>query len=278
MEVQRRITVEEVTPISMKSLVEAGVHFGHLTRRWNPKMKPYIYGARNKVYIIDLRKTLVCFQRAYEFVADTVAMGKPVLFVGTKAQAQAIIREQATRAKQFYIDHRWLGGMLTNFTTIKQSIDRLKDLERMKDDGTFLRIPKKEILQREREREKLERNLGGIKNMNSLPGCVFIVDTHKEHIAVAEANRLKIPVVGIVDTNADPDKISFVIPGNDDAIKSIRLFTTSIADACLAGVVRRRERGTYDRRPDTAAHTQYEDGIKVVVRRHREKPKAETTT
>jgi len=233
--------------ITMKQLLEAGVHFGHQTKRWNPKMKPYIFGARNGIYIIDLQKTVVMARAAFRFVADVAARGGSVLFVGTKKQAQDVIQEEAARAGQYYVISRWLGGTLTNFRTIKQGIDRLKTLEKMAEDGTFERLPKKEVAQLEREREKLEKNLGGVKNLNRLPGCVFVVDPKKEHIAVHEATRLGIPVIGVVDTNCDPEGIDFVIPGNDDAIRSIKLFTSKIADACIEGAARYKASGAADR-------------------------------
>lgn len=221
--------------VGMKQLLEAGVHFGHQTRRWNPKMKPYIFGARNGIYIIDLQRTVRLFQTAYQFVVETTAAGETALFVGTKQQARDTIQEEAQRCGMFYVNHRWLGGMLTNFKTIKLRIDRLKELDGMIEDGSINRFPKKEILQLQKEREKLEKNLGGIKEMNRLPGILFVVDTNRENIAVAEANRLGIPVVAIVDTNCDPDVIDYPIPGNDDAIRAIRLVTSKIADACLEG-------------------------------------------
>lgn len=228
--------------ISMKSLLEAGVHFGHQTRRWNPKMKPYIFGARNGIYIIDLQKTVALFKTAYDFIVDTVASGNSVIFVGTKKQAREAIIEESGRADQFCVYHRWLGGMLTNFKTIKKSINRLKELEELRDgDGLELRT-KKEQLQLMRELAKIDRNLGGIKNLTRLPGAVFVVDPKREKIAVAEANRLNIPVVAIVDTNCDPDDIDYLIPGNDDAIRAIRLITAKIADACLEGSALREER------------------------------------
>jgi small subunit ribosomal protein S2 len=233
--------------ITMKQLLEAGVHFGHQTKRWNPKMKPYIFGARNGIYIIDLQKTVQLARAAFKFVADVTARGGSVLFVGTKKQAQDTIREEAVRASQFYVTSRWLGGTLTNFKTIKQGIDRLKTLEKMAEDGTFERLPKKEVANLERERVKLERNLGGVKEMTRLPGCVFVIDPKKEHIAVHEASRLGIPVIGVVDTNCDPEGIDFVIPGNDDAIRSIKLFTSKIADACLEGAARYKASGAADR-------------------------------
>ncbi|MFZ2446435.1 MAG: 30S ribosomal protein S2 [Syntrophobacteraceae bacterium] len=221
--------------VGMKQLLEAGVHFGHQTRRWNPKMKPYIFGARNGIYIIDLQRTVRLFNTAYQFVVDTVAAGETVLFVGTKQQARDTIQEETDRCSMYYVNQRWLGGMLTNFKTIKQRIDRLKELDVMFEDGSINRFPKKEILVLSREREKLERNLGGIKKMNRLPGALFVVDTQRENIAVQEANRLGIPVVAVVDTNCDPDVIDYLIPGNDDAIRAIRLVTSKIADACVEG-------------------------------------------
>jgi small subunit ribosomal protein S2 len=228
--------------ITMKQLLEAGVHFGHQTKRWNPKMKPYIFGARNGIYIVDLQKTVRHFRVAYQFIQDTVANGDKVLFVGTKKQAQDAIMEESTRAGQFFVNHRWLGGMLTNFTTIKASIDRLKKIEAMAAEGVLEQYTKKEALQMEREREKLEKNLGGIKNMTKLPGAVFVIDPKKESIAVKEANKLGIPVVAVVDTNCDPDNIDFVIPGNDDAIRAIRLFATFMAEACVEGGQRNKEK------------------------------------
>jgi small subunit ribosomal protein S2 len=240
------------TGITMKQLLEAGVHFGHQTKRWNPKMKPYIFGARNGIYIIDLQKTVVMARSAFRFVADLTSRGGHVLFVGTKKQAQDVIREEAARAGQFFVTSRWLGGTLTNFKTIKQGIDRLKTLEKMAEDGTFERLPKKEVASLEREREKLEKNLGGVKEMTKLPRCVFVVDPKKEHIAIHEATRLGIPVIGVVDTNCDPDGIDFVIPGNDDAIRSIKLFTSKIADACIEGGARYRASGAADRDEEEA--------------------------
>src|SRR3982751_3925989 len=233
--------------ITMRQLLEAGVHFGHQTKRWNPKMKPYIFGARNGIYIIDLQKTVAMARSAFRFVADITSRGGSVLFVGTKKQAQDVIQEEAKRAGQFFVTSRWLGGTLTNFKTIKQGIDRLKSLEKMAEDGTFERLPKKEVASLEREREKLEKNLGGVKEMSKLPRCVFVVDPKKEHIAIHEATRLGIPVIGVVDTNCDPDGIDFVIPGNDDAIRSIRLFTSKVADACLEGAARYRASGGSER-------------------------------
>jgi small subunit ribosomal protein S2 len=233
--------------ITMKQLLEAGVHFGHQTKRWNPKMKPYIFGARNGIYIIDLQKTVNLARAAFRFVAEVTGRGGSVLFVGTKKQAQDVVREESSRAGQFCVTTRWLGGTLTNFRTIKQGIDRLKAIEKMAEDGTYDRLPKKEVAQLEREREKLEKNLGGVKQLGRLPGAIFVIDPKKEEIAVHEANRLGIPVIGLVDTNCDPDGIDFVIPGNDDAIRSIKLFTSKIADAAIEGAARYKASGAADR-------------------------------
>lgn len=219
--------------VSMKQLLEAGVHFGHQTRRWNPKMKKFIFADRNGIYIIDLQKTVRKMDEAYNFVRDAVANGGFVLFVGTKKQAQETVAEEAIRSSMFYVNQRWLGGTLTNFQTIQKRIRRLKDIERMRDDGYFDVLPKKEVLRLQDELAKLERNLGGIKDMPGLPSLVFVTDTKKEHIAVAEARRLDIPVVAIVDTNCDPDEVDYVIPGNDDAIRALRLISSKIADAVL---------------------------------------------
>ncbi|MGC4122896.1 MAG: 30S ribosomal protein S2 [Myxococcales bacterium] len=234
----------------MKQLLEAGVHFGHQTKRWNPKMKPYIFGARNGIYIIDLQKTVGLFRRAYSFVADCVGKGGTLMFVGTKKQAQDAVAEEAGRCNQYFVNNRWLGGTLTNFKTIKQGIDRLKTLERMGEDGTFERLPKKEVAALMREQEKLEKNLGGIKELSRLPGAIFVIDPKKEHIAIHEANRLGIPVVAVVDTNCDPEGVDFVIPGNDDAIRSIRLFAGKIADACIEGAARYAARAPSERGED----------------------------
>jgi len=224
-----------MSAVTMKQLLEAGVHFGHQTKRWNPKMKDYIFGSRNGIYIIDLQKTVRLFKEAYKFVADTVAKGESILFVGTKKQAQDSIAEEAQRSGMFYVNHRWLGGTLTNFRTIKKNVDRLKKLQSMKEDGTFDALPKKEVLRLEKERGRMEKTLGGIKEMGKLPGGIFIVDPRKEKIAVHEARKLGIPIVAIVDTNCDPDEVDYVIPGNDDAIRAIRLISSKIADACLEG-------------------------------------------
>lgn len=226
--------------INMKQLLEAGVHYGHQTRRWNPKMQSYIFGARNGIHIIDLQKTVKMFQKACNFIEDTTSRGGHVLFVGTKRLARELVKEQAGRSGMYFVNHRWLGGTLTNFQTIRQSIHRLKRIERMAKDGTFQKLTKKEVLGIKREQEKLERNLGGIKDMPGVPAAVFVVDAHKETIAVAEARRLGIPVVAITDTNADPSDIDFAIPGNDDSIKSLKLFIGTVAEACLAGKSRAR--------------------------------------
>jgi len=227
--------------ISMKLLLEAGVHFGHQTNRWNPKMKPYIFGARNNIYIIDLQQTVGMFQTAYNFAVDMVAAGGKLLFVGTKKQSQEAIREEAQRCGMPYVNQRWLGGMLTNFTTIKKSIDRLNTLDDLFTSEKINAFPKKEIMMLQKERDKLEKVLGGIRNIKSLPGGLFVVDTRREWIAVKEAKRLKIPIVAVVDTNCDPDDIDYVIPGNDDAIRAIRLFSSKFADAVLEGKKRLEE-------------------------------------
>ena len=221
--------------ISMKQLLEAGVHFGHQTRRWNPQMAPYIFTERNGIYIIDLQKTVRKLEEAYMFVRELSAQGKEVLFVGTKKQAQDSIREEATRAGAHYVNARWLGGMLTNFRTIRGRIARLNQLKAMEEDGTFDLLPKKEVAKLTHEIEKLEKFLGGIKNMKGLPGALFIVDPRKEKIAVSEAKKLGIPVVAIVDTNCDPDDVNYVIPGNDDAIRAVKLISSCMADAIIEG-------------------------------------------
>jgi small subunit ribosomal protein S2 len=225
-----------MSEVTMKQLLEAGVHFGHQTSRWNPKMKPYIFGARNGIYIIDLQQTVRMFKDAYAFVRNLSAEGGAVLFVGTKKQAQDAIREEAERCGMFFVTNRWLGGMLTNFQTIKQSIDRLRKLDETLESETISQaLTKKELIMVRRERDKLMASLGGIKNMKKLPDCIFVVDPKKEEIAVKEANKLGIPVVAAVDTNCDPDVIDYKIPGNDDAIRAIRLFCTAIADAVIEG-------------------------------------------
>jgi len=221
--------------ITIRQLLECGVHFGHRTERWNPKMKQYIFGARNGVHIIDLQQTAKLLRRTYAYIRSVAADGQPILFVGTKRQAQDVLISEAQRCGQYFVVTRWLGGTLTNWKTIRQSVDKLRHIEKMSEDGTYEKLTKKEVLQLERQRAKLERNLGGIKDMPKLPGAVFVIDPAKEHIAVAEANRLGIPVVALADTNADPSRIQYIIPGNDDAIRSIKLITSKIADAAAEG-------------------------------------------
>ena len=273
--------------ITMKELLEAGVHFGHQTKRWNPKMKPYIFGARNGIYIIDLQKTVRLFKNAYNFVKDSAQAGETVLFVGTKKQAQDAIAEESRRCGMYFVNHRWLGGMLTNFSTVKQSIDRLKRLDTMFNDDSTEGYTKKEILKLSKDREKLEKTLGGIKGLNKVPGMIFVVDPKNEEIAVTEARKLGIPVVGIVDTNCDPDFIeeanklgipviavldsnsdpagvTYPIPGNDDAIRAIRLLTGKIADAVLEGIAARdRQLQTDSEGADVAAGEVTAEGEKV---------------
>lgn len=221
--------------ISMKQLLEAGVHFGHQTRRWNPKMKKYIFTERNGIYIIDLQKTVKKVEEAYNFVKELAANGGKILFVGTKKQAQESVKEEAERCGMFYVNQRWLGGTLTNFVTIQKRIKRLKEIEKMAEDGTFDVLPKKEVIRIKKEQERLEKFLGGIKEMKELPDALFVIDPRKERIAVAEARKLNIPIIGIVDTNCDPDEIDYVIPANDDAIRAVKLLTSKIADAVLEG-------------------------------------------
>jgi small subunit ribosomal protein S2 len=234
--------------IAMKELLEAGVHFGHQTKRWNPKMKQFIFGERNGIYIIDLGKTAKLFREAEEFVTRIANEGGTVLFVGTKRQAQDAIAEEAQRAGMYYVNQRWLGGLLTNFSTIQRSLGRLRELEAMATDGRYESLSKKEIARIEKEKRKLQKNLDGIRLMAKLPDAVFIVDTHKEKIAVDEARKLKIPVIGVVDTNSDPDEVDYVIPGNDDALRAIRLFSSRLADAIVTG------RGMRDAAQDEAAN------------------------
>ena len=221
--------------ISMKQLLEAGVHFGHQTRRWNPKMAPFIFTERNGIYIIDLQKTVRKVDEAYNFIRDVAMEGKSVLFVGTKKQAQESISTEAARCNMFFVNNRWLGGMLTNFRTIRTRVDRLNQIDKMEQNGQFELLPKKEVIKLQHEREKLEANLGGIREMKKLPGALFVVDPRKEHIAVAEARTLRIPIVAIVDTNCDPDEVDYVIPGNDDAIRAVKLIAGKLADAVLEG-------------------------------------------
>lgn len=259
--------------IGMKQMLEAGVHFGHQTRRWNPKMKPYIFGARNGIHIIDLQKTVKLFDKAYEFIVKTVADGYSVLFVGTKKQAHDSVTEESERCGMFYVVNRWLGGTLTNFQTIRKSINRLKELEAMKREGTLSRYTKKEALQMEKEMVKLEKNLGGIKNMDDIPGAVFIVDPKKEHIAVREARKLGVPVVAIADTNCDPDEIDYIIPGNDDAIRAIRLVCSKIADACIEGHGIAEERLKAEAEAQAAREKEAEAEAEVEEPRPEEKPR-----
>ena len=228
-------------PLPLRSLIEAGVHFGHQTKRWNPKMRPFIYGARNGIHIIDFDQIARLFKRAYDFIVETVGRGGHILFVGTKRQAQDIVIEEAQRSTMFFVTNRWLGGTLTNFRTIKQGLDRMRQLERMKEDGTYLQLPKKEVSRLEKERERFEKYVGGLKNMGSLPAAVFIIDPAMETIAVSEAKKLGIPIIAITDTNCDPDLVDYVIPGNDDAIRSIKLITQRIGDAVIEGMQRRKE-------------------------------------
>ena len=221
--------------VAMKQLLEAGVHFGHQTRRWDPKMAEYIFQARNGIHIIDLQKTSKKIDEAYAFLKEQAEEGKTVLFVGTKKQAQECVKEAAEKSGMYYIDQRWLGGMLTNFDTIRTRVQRLKDLEKMQEDGTFDVLPKKEVILLKKEMEKLERNLGGIKNMEEIPGVIFLVDPKKEHIAILEAKKLGIPVIGLVDTNCNPEEVDYAIPGNDDAIRAVKLITDVMANAIIEG-------------------------------------------
>ena len=232
--------------ISIRELLEMGVHFGHQTKRWNPKMARYIFGERNGIYIIDLLKTVENLKKANKFLTELVAQGGTVLFVGTKKQARKTIALEATRCGAFYVNNRWLGGMLTNFQTIKKSVGRLRELKRMEEEGTFDLLPKKEVILLRKEKEKLEKNLSGIEGMDNLPSALFVVDIRKEKIAVSEANKLEIPIVALVDTNCDPDEVTFCIPGNDDAIKAVKVLSARIADAILEGAEVRRQR-TEDR-------------------------------
>jgi small subunit ribosomal protein S2 len=234
-------------PLPLKSLLDAGVHFGHQTKRWNPKMRPFIYGARNGIHIIDLDQTTKLFAKAYKFVEEMVGRGGHLLMIGTKRQAQEIVKEEALRSNSFYVINRWLGGTLTNFRTIKQGLERMRQLERMKEDGTYNQLPKKEVSQLEKERERFEKYVGGLKTMGSLPHAVFIIDPAKEVIAVQEAKKLGIPIIAITDTNCDPDVIDYPIPGNDDAIRSIKLITSRLADAVVDGAQRRKETQGRDR-------------------------------
>ena len=274
-------------PLSVRQLFEAGVHFGHQTKRWNPKMKPFIFGARNGIHIIDLQHTVKLFRQAFQAVVDTTGRGETILFVGTKRQAVDTIREEATRCGQFFVTGRWLGGTLTNFRTVKGSLERLRGLEKMEEDGTLFALTKREQVMIKRDRDKLMKSLGGIKGMSKLPGMLFVIDPHKEHIAVDEARKLEIPVVAITDTNCDPDQIDYVIPGNDDAIRAIKLFTAKVADACIEGArlgrdraVSRRDRGGDEDKPqETIRVASGGDGPKVEIasRRHGPRPDAEAS-
>jgi small subunit ribosomal protein S2 len=227
--------------ITMTDMLEAGVHFGHQTRRWNPKMKPYIYGARNGIHIINLQKTMRLFRDAISFVQRVVSRGDTVLFIGTKRQAQDVIETEAVRARMPFVTHRWLGGMLTNFITVRKSIEKIEEIDKKLAEGSVEKLPKKEVLQLEKERGKLLRSLGGVREMKRLPGAIFIIDPRKEHIAIHEARKLGIPAIGLADTNCDPDDLDYVIPGNDDAIRAIRLFAGAIADACIEGLSLNKE-------------------------------------
>src|SRR5271166_3050738 len=245
--------------ITMKELLEAGVHFGHQTKRWNPKMKEYIFGERNGIYIIDLQKTLKMFKEASKFVQDLAAAGRIILFVGTKRQAQDAIAEEATRCGGFYVNQRWLGGLLTNWVTVQKSVKRLKELDEMATYGLYERIPKKEVVKLERERKHLQANLAGIKNLNRLPDVVFVIDSNKEQIAVKEARKLGIPVVAVVDTNCDPSEVDYVIPGNDDALRAIRLFASKVSNSVIEGA-----QGVTDKQlADIKAGMQYSEGAET---------------
>ncbi len=243
----RRTQRDPSQPLGVRELFEAGVHFGHQTKRWNPKMRPFIYGARSGIHIVDLDQTARLFKRAFDFLSDTVSRGGSVLFVGTKRQAQDIVQEEARRAGMFFVTNRWLGGTLTNFRTIKGGLDRLRTLERMREDGTHQQLPKKEVVQLEKERARLEKYIGGLKGMGQLPQAVFVIDPAQEAIAVSEARKLRIPIVAITDTNCDPDLVDYIIPGNDDAIRSVRLITGAVSDACVYGLARRRDQQSGDR-------------------------------
>ena len=245
--------------ITMKELLEAGVHFGHQTKRWNPKMKEYIFGERNGIYIIDLQKTLKMFKEASKFVTDQAAEAKLVLFVGTKRQAQDAIAEEATRCGMFYVNQRWLGGLLTNWVTVQKSVKRLKELDDMATDGRYELLPKKEVVKLERERKHLQANLAGIKHLNRLPDVVFVIDSNKEQIAVKEARKLGIPVVAVVDTNCDPSEVDYVIPGNDDALRAIRLFASKISDSVVEGA----QAVTDKQLADIQAGVQYSEGAEA---------------
>ena len=256
--------------ITMKELLEAGVHFGHQTKRWNPKMKEYIFGERNGIYIIDLQKTLKMFKEASKFVQDLAAEGRIILFVGTKRQAQDAIAEEAQRCSMFYVNQRWLGGLLTNWVTVQKSVKRLKELDEMATDGRYDLLPKKEVIKLERERKHLQANLAGIKNMTRLPDAIFVIDSNKEQIAVRESRKLGIPVVAVVDTNCDPSEVDYVIPGNDDALRAIRLFTSKISESIAEGVHARDDKQMADiqaaaAEPEPAIETATPDAEELFV-------------
>lgn len=260
LEVEVQNQEENMSVISMKQLLEAGVHFGHQTRRWNPKMAQYIFTQRNNIHIIDLQQTVGKVDEAYNFVKSVAEAGKPILFVGTKKQAQNAVRDEALRCGEFYVSERWLGGMLTNYKTISQRIKRLDEIDRMEEDGTFDKLSKKEVIKLNAEREKLEKNLGGIRDMKGMPGAMFIVDPRKERIAVKEARTLGIPVVGIVDTNCDPDDVDYIIPGNDDAIRAVKLIASKMADAVIEG----HQGESFDEGPEveaTEAQAEVEEAV-----------------
>ena len=260
--------------VTMQQLLEAGAHFGHQTHRWNPKMKPYIFGERNGIYIIDLAKTAKLYRNAEQFVHDLAADGRTILFVGTKRQAQDAIAEEAQRCGMFFVNQRWLGGLLTNFATIQRSLARLRELESMETDGRYETITKKEIAQVEKEKKKLQKNLEGIRHMSRLPDAVFVVDTRKEKIAVDEARKLKIPVIGVVDTNCDPDEVDFVIPGNDDALRAIRLFASKVAEAISSGRGMREAKMAEEdaARAEEAAQADAAARLRTAVRPQRREP------
>ena len=258
--------------VNMRELLEAGVHYGHQARRWNPKMKPYIFGERNGIHIIDLQKTVKLFQTACDFLEKTTARGGHVLFVGTKRMARDLVATESRRSGMYFVNHRWLGGTLTNFATIRQSIHRLKRIEKIAQDGTFDKLPKKEVLGLQNEREKLERNIGGIKDMPGMPRAIFIVDAHKETIALLEARRLGIPVVAIADTNADPDFIDFVIPGNDDSISSLKVFIATAAEACLAGKLKSKDKSEVADKGDAVSEGKFFDDHGNAVAVEKRKP------
>jgi small subunit ribosomal protein S2 len=249
--------------VTMRELLEAGVHFGHQTRRWNPKMKPYVFGARNGIYIIDLQKTVDAARAACDFTTKVTSEGKKVLFVGTKKQAKEVVEEEANRAGMYHVTNRWLGGMLTNYQTVKASIDRLKRLEALKESAEWKEVPKKEQSRIERDLDSLRKSLGGIQEMKKLPGAIFVIDTEKEHIAIKEAKKLGIPTIAVVDTNCDPSNIDYVIPGNDDAIRSVRLFANLIAESCIEGARIHQEKLRAQEGSDAAAREEGESEKKV---------------